>query len=205
MKLFPKPGLLGLWLLLAVGWAGCSSAGGPGGHERSQKKEAQRPAGVAWQVASMLNGTYRGEGEISGLRLDISSAQEDLPSPSLFNLFARLTGKYGKRNFNEAGVIQVEPHVDRVLVAVVPHFDPSVSLLSDEATAFSPTEINAACHLVFLPLDEGYAGRTQGSGTCVRALGGAVGEWVVQILPGEIRLSQPNSSEALVFRKTGRG
>lgn len=204
MKLFPKLVPV-LSLLLAVGGIGCSSAAGPGSQERSQKKEAQRPAGVAWQVASMLSGTYRGEGEISGLRLDISSAQEDLPSPSLFNLFAKLTGKYGRRNFNEAGVIQVEPHVDRVLVAVVPHFDPSVSLLSDEATAFSPTEINAACHLVFLPLDEGYAGRTQGSGTCVRALGGAVGEWVVQILPGEVRLSQPNSSEALVFRKAGRG
>ena len=199
IKLFAKSVFT---LLLAAGLVACSSAGG---QERSPKKEAPRPAGVAWQVASMLSGTYRGEGEASGLRLDISSAQEDLPSPSLFNLFARLTGKYGKRNFNEASVIQVEPHVDRVLVAVVPHFDPSVSLLSDEATAFTPTEVNAACHLVFLPLDEGYAGRTQGSGTCVRALGGAVGEWVVQILPGVIRFSQPNSSEALVFRRTGRG
>lgn len=205
MKFFPKPVPLVLSLLLVAIGGGCSSVGGPGGQQRSSKKEAPRPAGVAWQVASMLNGTYRGEGEASGLRLDISSAQEDLLSPSLFNLFTRLTGKYGRRNFNEAGVIQVEPHVDRVLMAVVPHFDPSVSLLSAEATAFSPTEINAACHLVFLPVDEGYAGRTQGSGTCVRALGGAVGEWVVQILPGVIRLSQPNSSEALVFRKTGRG
>jgi hypothetical protein len=202
MKIFLKPFPLLLSLLLAVAVAGCSSAGS---HDRNSKREAKPPTGAAWEVASMLNGTYRGEGEASGLRLDISSTQEDLPSPSLFNLFTRLTGKYGRRNFNETGIIQVEPHVDRVLVAVVPHFDPGVSLLSPAATAFSPTEINAACHLVFLPLDQGYAGRTQGSGTCVRVLGGAVGEWQVQIAPGVIRLSQPNSSEALVFRKTGRG
>jgi hypothetical protein len=195
--------ILILSLAITAGVAGLAAANAD--NKKTKKRTAKAPVGAAWEVASMLNGTYRGEGEAAGLRLDISSAQNSLPSSQLFNLFTTLTGKHGRRNFNERGIVQLEAHVDQVIVSVVPHFDPSVSLLSDSVTEFSPTEVQAACHLFLIPLDQGYAGRTQGSGTCVRAIGGAVGDWQVQILPGVIRFSKPDSQEALVFRKTGRG
>jgi hypothetical protein len=45
-------------------------------------------------------------------------------------------------------------------------------------------------------------GTTLGQSDCVRAIGGALGQWQIEILPGTIRFTDAKTKQALVFEKT---
>lgn len=182
---------LGIALLV---WSGCASdnrtgAGAGGG---------RTGATSAWSVASLISGTYRAEG--SDLRLDISGADTAVGSEGI-NLFARASGRYGERTVSEQGVLRVENQAGDVMLAYIPRFNPTVTALSPGATDVSAAEINSACTVYLGPSGQGYAGTTSGTTSCARAIGGAVGEWGVEVQPGVIRFTS-RGQEPIVFRKT---
>lgn len=163
-------------------------------------RDAGAPAGssAAWEVASMISGTYQAEG--SDLRLDIRGADTPVGSDGI-NLFARASGRYGERNVSEQGVVHVENQAGDVLVAYIPRFDPTITALSPGATNVTASEIRAACTVYLGSSGAGYSGRTSGTTSCAQAIGGAVGEWAVEVQPGMIRFTT-EGQQPIVFRKT---
>lgn len=183
--------LIGLVVALLAG-SGCASdtrAGAGGG---------RTGATSAWSVASMISGTYQAEG--SDLRLDISGADTAVGSEGI-NLFARASGRYGERTVSEQGVLHIENQAGDVMLAYIPRFNPTITSLSPGATDVSAAEVNSACTVYLGPSGQGYAGRTSGTTSCARAIGGAVGEWGVEVQPGLIRFTS-RGQEPIVFRKT---
>lgn len=176
-------------LFALIGCASGDRAGTAGGRTGSD---------AAWNVASMLSGTYQAEG--SDLRLDISGANTPVGSEGL-NLFARASGRYGERNVSEQGVVHIENQAGDVLVAYIPRFDPTITALSPGATNVTASEIRAACTVYLGSSGQGYSGRTSGTTSCAQAIGGAVGEWAVEVQPGLIRFTT-QGQEPIVFRKT---
>lgn len=160
-----------------------------------------RPVGArgpAFDVATLLSGTYRLQETNSNLRLDISSTGG---VGSNFELLATASGRYAGRNVNEQGVIVLETAGPDVRMSIIPHFGEPVTVLSPDLTEFSQSELGSACTLHLQSDEQGWAGATQGKGSCVRAVGGAVGQWQVEILPGTIRFSDPGTQQVLVFQK----
>ena len=153
---------------------------------------------AAWNVASMLSATYQTEG--GDLRLDISGADTPVGSEGI-NLFARASGRYGERTVSEQGVVHVENQAGDVLVAYIPRFDPMITALSPGATNVSASELRAACTVYLGSSGQGYSGRTSGTTSCAQAIGGAVGEWAVEVQPGMIRFTT-RGQEPIVLRKT---
>lgn len=168
---------------------GCASGDRAGGRTGSN---------AAWNVASMISGTYQAEG--SDLRLDISGAGTPVGSEGI-NLFATASGRYGERNVREQGVVHIENQAGDVLVAYIPRFDPTITALSPGATNVTASEIRAACTVYLGSSGQGYSGRTSGTTSCAQAIGGAVGEWAVEVQPGMIRFTT-QGQEPIVFRKT---
>lgn len=175
-------------------WSGCASGNRTGANAGGGRTGATS----AWSVASMLSGTYQAEG--SDLRLDISGADTPVGSEGV-NLFATASGQYGERNVREQGVLHIENQAGDVFVAYIPRFDPTTTALSPGATNVSASEVSSACSFYLAPAAQGYAGQTRGATTCARAIGGAVGEWGVEIQPGMIRLTS-QGQPPIVFRKT---
>ncbi|HEV2851845.1 MAG TPA: hypothetical protein VHC97_03485 [Thermoanaerobaculia bacterium] len=179
-------------VLLAV-LAACASRSNSG----SQSVGARGPA---FDVATLISGTYRlqNRGD-SNLRLDISSTGG---VGSELELLATASGRYAGRNVNEQGVIVLETAGPDVRMSIIPHFGEPVTVLSPNLTEFSQSELGSACTLHLQSDEQGWAGATEGKGSCVRAVGGAVGQWQVEILPGTIRFSDPGTRQVLVFQKT---
>lgn len=193
MKPYNHRSLLPILLLAGlVALAACASGGT--GQDRSAGAR-----GPAFDVASLLSGTYRLHNGDSNLRLDISSTGG---VGSELELLATASGRYGGRNVNEQGVIVLESAGPDVRMSIVPHFGEPVTVLSPNLTEFSQSELGSACTLHLQSDERGWAGATQGKGACVRAVGGAVGQWQVEILPGTIRFSDPGTRQVLVFQKT---
>lgn len=168
----------------------------------SRGTKGDRPTGArgpAFDVASLLSGTYRLQNGDSNLRLDVSSTSG---VGSNFELLATASGRYGGRSVSEQGVIVLESAGPDVRMSIIPHFGEPVTVLSPDLTDFSQSELGAACTLHLQSDERGWAGATEGKGACVRAVGGAVGQWQVEIVPGTIRFSDPGTRQVLVFQKT---
>jgi hypothetical protein len=188
-----KASLLLASILLAA--IGCASAKGGAPYSRS----AAPPQGPAFEVASMLSGTYKLRDSNSDLRLQIGSTSG---VGSSFNLLATTSGTYNGKDLHQQGVIRLSSEGPDVLMSVVPHFAP-VTELSPDVNRFSRTELQAACSLQ-LESDQGrWVGTTVGPGTCIQPVTGVAGQWQVQILPGALRLVDVGTKQALVFEKTG--
>ncbi|HEX9942661.1 MAG TPA: hypothetical protein VGG03_11625 [Thermoanaerobaculia bacterium] len=190
MKRSDLPIVFLLAVLIAV--AGCTSTGG------DRSSSASQASGPASDVAAMISGTYRLQDQGSDLRLTISGTGG---TGQRLDLFTSARGSYGGRNVTEQGVLHVASEGPDALVTYTPHFDPSVTVLSPNLNNFSQAEIQAACSLYLRPDESGWRGDTQEKGQCVRAIGGAVGRWTVEIRPGEIRFTNPGNQQTLVFRK----
>lgn len=186
--------LLYLWII-AAGLGGCASGEGSRTGRQGGTPEVR--------LASMLTGSYRAEGEGVDLRLDIASIGTRVGAEG-YNLFARVSGRHGDRNVREQGVVRLDTEGGDVLATLIPHFDATVTELSPNVGRFSQAELNAACDLYLRLARGGYAGATQGSGTCIRAVGGAVGQWSVTVQPDTIRLSGSRAGQELVFRRIER-
>jgi hypothetical protein len=187
-----------LFASLAVALTGCASGGNQTGSQQGSNS-----SGVgASDVASLLNGSYKLQDQDGGsdLRLNISSTQG---VGSRFTLLATASGTYQGHGVNEQGVLELETEGPDVRMAVIPHFGEPVTVLSPDVTQFSPAERQAACQLHLRSDENGWMGTTLGQGDCVRAIGGAIGQWQVEILPGTIRFVDAKTKQALVFQKTG--
>jgi hypothetical protein len=182
------------WALLATAFvAACSSTAstGPTG-------EASR-ARVA-DLASMLSGHYQGTTPGNELRLDFSTL--GARTGTRFDVFVTASGRYRDSNVRRAGLLRLENQGQTVHAAYVPHFDPTVTPLSREATRFTEEELRSACDLYFQPSGDGFVGETRGTTACAQAIPGAVGKWTVEVDPAGIRLRNVASGETLRFART---
>ncbi|HEV8579477.1 MAG TPA: hypothetical protein VGX68_10385 [Thermoanaerobaculia bacterium] len=180
-------------LLLAAA-AGCAS-----GNAGTKSSASSAPQGPAFQVASMLSGTYQLRDGNSDVRLQIGTTGG---AGSNFNLLATASGTYEGRDLHQQGVIRLVSEGPDVRMSVIPHFAP-VTELSPDVNRFSGTELQAACSLYLEPDKGKWSGATLGPGTCVQAVTGAAGQWQVEILPGALRFIDVGTKQALVFQKTG--
>lgn len=160
----------------------------------------RRVTGSTTELASMLTGRYQAEG--TGLRLDIGSTGSTALGEGL-NLFATLTGELDGQNVREAAILHLENAAGDIQMTVVPEFDPTASPLAPGGIDTSQLELNSACTVFLQPVRQGYEGTTRGTGTCVRAVQGAVGEWRIQVQQDSIRLTLRNREQTLVFREAG--
>jgi hypothetical protein len=187
----PSKILVLLLISLTAILAGCAAGGTQGGQSAGAR-------GPAFDVATLLSGTYRLQDDGSNLRLDISSTGG---VGSSFNLLATTSGTYKGRSISEQGGLRLATEGPDVRMTVIPRFGEAVTAASPGINDFSSAELRAACD-VYLQSDErGWTGATQGSGDCVRAVAGAVGQWQVEILPGTLRFVDAATQQALVFQK----
>lgn len=190
--------------------AGCSSSGGSSsggassgaaGTGPAQKRE--RTASAVLDLASMLTGTFEGSTPGNNISV-IVTGTVSAASTTEYNLPVRVTGKYQDQGVRQQGVIRLENQGRTVLLTYIPHFDPAVGLLSIEALAFTPQELEAACNFDVMPRGDGFFGQTLGSTTCARAIRGAVGKWSFEVEPGSIRIRSSQTGETLRFRRASK-
>ena len=158
-------------------------------------------ANTAYELSSMLSGTWQGSTPGNELQLQIRSATTD-PS-HLYDLYVQVSGKYQTTNVRQQGLIRLESQGKSVYVGYIPHFDPTVTALSTDVARFTDEEANAACGLVLDPKGDGFAGETVGS-TCARAIRGAINKWTFEVEPGSLRIRNVKSGETLRFRRAAR-
>jgi hypothetical protein len=178
-------------LVAAVLAAGCSSTPPPPG-----TREA--PASLL-DLVSMLTGRFQGTTPGNGLQLDLSTV--GARAGTNFDLFVTTTGRYRDANVRRAGLLQLQTQGRDVHAAYVPHFDATVTSMSQNAAQFTPEELNAACTLYFEPNGDGFIGETRGSVTCAQAMPGAVGKWTIEVDPAGIRVRNVESGETLRFAR----
>jgi hypothetical protein len=163
-----------------------------------------RAVGNAFNLATLLSGRFQAEGPGNDATLAIG-ATETLTGQT-FNLVSSARGRLGDRSISEQGVVHIENQGRGALVSYIPRFDATGSELSPDATRVTETELRSACTFTMVPWQDGYAGETSGTSTCVRALGGAPGTWRFEVQPGLIRVTRPGpqkgTSDVVVFRRT---
>jgi hypothetical protein len=152
-------------------------------------------------LSLMLSGKWEGATPGNNLRLDITSATTDPEHP--YDLFLTVTGRFQDTNLRQQGLIRLESQGRSVYFGYIPHFDPTITALSPNASRFTAEEANAACGFHMKPEGDGFVGDTVGS-SCARAIRGAVGKWIVQIEPGSIRVQNAKSGETLRFKKVSK-
>ena len=201
------------WLALALA-AGCSSSGSPppgvaspgapsAGTGTPPAQTRETTASEVLNLASMLTGTF--EGSTPGNELAVIVTGTVSPATAtIYNLPVRVTGKYQDAGVREQGVIRLENQGRTVSLTYLPHFDPTASLISSEALAFTPQELEAACNFDVVPRGDGFYGQTLGQTTCARAIRGAVGKWSFEVEPGSIRIRNAGTGETLRFRRTSK-
>lgn len=178
-------------IALLISFAACASGAGP---------TNRRVTGSTTELASMLTGQYQAEG--TGLRLDIGSTGSSTALGGGLNLFATITGTLDGQNVREQAILHLENAAGDIQMTVVPEFDPTASPLAPGGIETSQLELNSACTVFMQPVRQGYEGTTRGTGTCVRAVQGAVGEWAIQVQQNSIRLTNlRNREQTLVFRE----
>ena len=162
---------------------------------------AQADARV-YQISSMLSGTYEGATPGNHLMLRLSPVTLEPARP--YDLFLSVSGAFEKNNIFQQGVIRLETQGRDVYFTYIPHFNPQVTALSNDAGRFTERELSSACSFVMNPKGDGFAGDTLGSATCALAMRGAVGKWSVEVEPGQVRVRNVDSGETLRFKKTSK-
>jgi hypothetical protein len=154
-----------------------------------------------YQISSMFSGTYEGSTPGNHLRLALSPVTLEPAHP--YDLFLSVSGTFEKDSVVQQGVIRFETQGKDVYFTYIPHFNPAVTALSNDAGRFTERELSSACSFVMNPRGDGFAGDTLGATTCALAMRGAIGKWNVEIEPGSIRLRNADSGETLRFTKAG--
>jgi hypothetical protein len=163
---------------------------------RAQKSESSR----IYEISAMLSGTFEGATPGNHLRLNLSSVTLEPAHP--YDLFLSVTGTFEKDNINQRGVIRLETQGKDIYFTYIPHFNPTVTALSQDAGRFTERELTSACSFVMNPKGDGFAGNTLGSATCALAMRGAVGKWSLEVEPGMVRVRNVDSGETLRWKKT---
>jgi len=164
---------------------------------------AQKGSGAnqAYELASMLSGTWEGSTPGNALRLQIRSTTTD-PS-HLHDQYVQVTGRYQDDNVRQQGLIRLESQGKGVYFGYIPHFDPTITGLSADVARFTDSEASAACGLVLEPKGDGFMGETVGS-TCARAIRGALGKWTIEVDLATLRIRNVKSGETLRFKKVSK-
>ncbi|HEY7114771.1 MAG TPA: hypothetical protein VIA45_17720 [Thermoanaerobaculia bacterium] len=180
-------------MLLVAGLAASAAA---------QTTTPQRPARVL-DFVPMLTGTFDGSTPGNELHAIISSLASQSPA-DVSNLSIRITGKYLDTPVRLQGVLRLESQGRTLVATYVPHFDPTVGIVSTEALVFQPRELEAACSFDVSPRGDGFFGETIGQTTCARAVRGATGKWSFEVEPGAIRIRSAGSGETLRFKRVSK-
>lgn len=161
---------------------------------------AQKSDNRIYEISAMLSGTFEGATPGNHLRLNLSSVTLEPARP--YDLFLSVTGTFEKDNINQRGVIRLETQGQDIYFTYIPHFNPIVTALSQDAGRFTERELTSACSFVMNPKGDGFVGNTLGSATCALAMRGAVGKWSLELEPGTIRVRNVDSGETLRWKKT---
>ncbi len=155
-----------------------------------------------YAIASMLSGTFEGSTPGNHLVLRVSTIVIEPQHP--FDLFLSVTGTFQGGNVQQQGVIRLEAQGSDVYFTYIPHFNPLVTALSNDAGRFTERELTAACSFTLKPRGDGFVGDTLGAATCAQAMRGATGKWMLEIEPGNLRVRNVESGETLRFRQVGK-
>jgi hypothetical protein len=183
--------------VLAVSLALACSSTTPSTMESQRAPESTRAS--LPDLASMLSGRFQGTTPGNGLQLDLSTV--GARAGTSFDLFLTASGRYRDTNVRRAGLLRLQTQGRDVHAAYVPHFDSTVTSMSQNAARFTQEELNAACSLYFAPGGDGFVGETRGGVTCAQAFPGAAGKWTVEVDPAGIRVRNVESGETLRFAK----
>ncbi|HEY3203195.1 MAG TPA: hypothetical protein VGL03_05995 [Thermoanaerobaculia bacterium] len=155
-----------------------------------------------YDIAAVLSGTFEGSTPGNHLTLDLRPVSIDPAHPH--DLFLQVTGKFENDNIRQQGVVRLEQQGQDIYFTYIPHFNPAVTALSNDAGRFTESELSSACSFVLKPRGDGFFGDTLGSATCARAMRGAIGKWTVELEPGNLRVRNTDSGETLRFRQVGK-
>jgi hypothetical protein len=121
-----------------------------------------------------------------------------------YDFFLTVTGQFETENIRQQGMIRLEQQGDNVYFTYIPHFDTSVTALSQDAGRFNERELSSACSFTLAPRGDGFVGNTLGAATCALAMRGAVGKWSLELEPGNLRIRNVDSGETLRFQRVGK-
>jgi hypothetical protein len=196
----PRHSTLALALLAGL-VAGLGFQGSAGAQGDDTKGSSTRH-GDAAEVASTLMGTYRLQRDDADVRLRIESSGGTGDSG---NLLATLSGRFQGKELNQQGIIHLDNQGSQVLMSLTPRLTQGPEATAKGSGQVSSTEMRAACNLSLQSSGEGWTGTTQDPGNCVKALGlggQQIGQWQLQVLTGEIRVTDVTSKQSLAFQKT---
>jgi hypothetical protein len=155
-----------------------------------------------YDIAILLSGSFEGSTPGNHLNLNLQTLANDPDHP--YNQFVQVAGKFENDNVRLQGVIQLERQGQDVYFTYIPHFNPMVSSLSNDAGHFTERELTSACSFVMKPKGDGFIGETLGTTTCAMAIRGAIGKWSLEIEPGNMRIRNTDSGQTLRFQQTGK-
>lgn len=153
-----------------------------------------------YEIASMLQGRFEGSTPGNNLRIDMSTITIDPAHP--FDIFVQVTGKFENDIVRQQGVIRLESQGTDIYFTYIPHFNPAVTVLSNDVGSFNERELTSACSFTMKPEGDGFSGQTLGITACALAMRGAVGRWSVELEPGSIRVRSAETGETLRFTQT---
>ena len=156
-----------------------------------------------FQIASILQGRFEGSTPNNHLTLDLSTVTIDPSHP--FDIFVQVSGKFEKDNVRQQGLIRLESQGEDIYFTYIPHFNPAVTVLSNDVGEFTERELTSACSFIMKPVGDGFGGETLGITACAQAMRGAIGKWSVELEPGGIRLQSVQTGETLRFTQTSKG
>jgi hypothetical protein len=155
-----------------------------------------------YEIASILQGRFEGSTPGNELLLQMSTVTIDPSHP--FDVFVQVTGRYQGDSVRQQGVIRLETQGQDIYFTYIPHFDPSITVLSNDVGRFTERELSSACSFTVKPRGDGFAGDTLGIAACALAMRGAIGKWAVEFEPGNLRFRNVESGETLRFRQVGK-
>lgn len=153
-----------------------------------------------YEIASMLQGRFEGSTPGNKLLLDMSTITIDPAHP--WDIFVQVTGKFENDIVRQQGVIRLESQGTDIYFTYIPHFDPAVTVLSNDVGSFNERELASACSFTMKPEGDGFAGETLGITACALAMRGAIGVWSLELEPGSIRVRSAKTGETLRFTQT---
>lgn len=159
-------------------------------------------ADKVYAIASILSNTFDGSTPGNHLTLDLRPITVDPNHP--YDLFLTVHGQFENDNIRQQGMIRLEQQGEDVYFTYIPHFDPSVTALSQDAGRFNERELSSACSFTLKPRGDGFVGDTLGAATCALAMRGAVGKWSLELEPGNLRVRNVDSGETLRFQKVSK-
>ena len=110
-----------------------------------------------YEIASILQGRFEGSTPGNELTLQMGTVTIDPSHP--FDVFVLVTGRYQGDNVRQQGVIRLETQGQDIYFTYIPHFDPAITLLSNDVGRFTERELTSACSFTVKPQGRRLRGR----------------------------------------------